>query len=1097
MAADRAPLRVLPDAERVEAALLAALEPGQVADGSATLTFAEFIDALEGPAALGRTLVDGATARLLVARTVAEADPGPFAPIAAQPGFHRALAALFADLKAGRCDPDGFARAARELPPERLLRASALARLYAAYESALAGAGLGDASDALAGAMTRLRDPAAALPHLLAGRDLVVEHVYDLSPARIELLLAVAERFERERDGRSVRVHLPYEPDRPAIGGFVESAFAELERRGATLGTLEIVPRHYQRLGAPPSVLAGAVFRRPWSPLGAPCGASVVAAPTPERERREIARRVRDLCDAGTAPESIAIALRDPSADADRFAEHLTRYGVPARVRRGAPLDRSRLARLALALPGLAARGFPREELIDLLGSGYLRRPGPRGAALARVLRSAGARDDGVGPAGYRARLRALERRAAARSGDAEARALASLARETLDAVEAVLAPLRALPERGTIEAHLRALAAALEALGVLRAARSPEPGGPGEDPLTRAALAALARDQAAAGALDEVFHGLAAAAVRAGIGARTIDRDGFARLLADFAGDAVLAAPGPRGGAVRLLDVRELLGLSVEHLFLAGLLDGRFPARPVPSAILPDEDRAAVNRALRRRVFRVDSPAASGTFPQGSSSSEPGRAPRQGAEDALLFHLALCAAQRSVCLSYAEADERGAEVLRSPFVDEVLLVGAASVEEVALAPVPAAERCRTAGELVARVAMERGSDPVLRTAAPDPAGASPRVHAALAAAGQGDRLDRAEALVAIERERLEAFAHPERAGPHSGRCDDADGLAAVARRLPFDANKPLSPRVLEDYGTCPFKSLLVHLVRLEEPEEPDEDLDARGRGTLHHAALERFFRRRNEAGALPLKGTDDEAAELWGCLDDAAAAFEREHHVGHPALWEIRLGEAKALLARLVRAEADAPWFPGLLPARFEQRFGTGGLPPLEVPSPDGAATVVVGGMADRIDGGNGGPIGVIDYKSSSADRLKRSLKDDLLVTVFQLPVYLAAARAALGAPRGDAAYLSIRDAEAIRLSDAPEARLDALLEMSVEARGRIRREAPPPANLADAVWRTVDKVRAGRFPVDPVDCGTCRFGAICRIGARAARPSGRGEAA
>jgi ATP-dependent helicase/DNAse subunit B len=298
-----------------------------------------------------------------------------------------------------------------------------------------------------------------------------------------------------------------------------------------------------------------------------------------------------------------------------------------------------------------------------------------------------------------------------------------------------------------------------------------------------------------------------------------------------------------------------------------------------------------------------------------------------------------------------------------------------------------------------------------------------------------------------------------------------------------------MSPHQLSDYGNCPFQALLKYACGLEEPEEANEELGLLNLGKLYHRALQLFFSRRRAAKALPVRGTAEEEGVLASCLEEASQALELEVHVGHPAVWEIRRSNARELLTRLIEAEAESPWLQGLVPAAFEQEFGGAGAPALEVTSPDGRDRVVLGGRADRIDSG-GSSVGVIDYKSGKAYRIKDSLRDHLLVTDVQLPFYLAVARAAYsGSEAVDAAYVSVGSAEAVRLSDLDISLAD-LLELDPERRAVLRQRPDRPPNFADTVWKMADGVRSGRFPVYPVDCQYCRFESVCRIGARATRP-------
>src|SRR5438309_682189 len=83
----------------------------------------------------------------------------------------------------------------------------------------------------------------------------------------------------------------------------------------------------------------------------------------------------------------------------------------------------------------------------------------------------------------------------------------------------------------------------------------------------TRAVSAALARGGSALAVLEEACAGLARAAAQAGLGERHYTRAEWAQLLASALAEASLPPGGARGGAVQLVELRELWGRSLEHV--------------------------------------------------------------------------------------------------------------------------------------------------------------------------------------------------------------------------------------------------------------------------------------------------------------------------------------------------------------------------------------------------------------------------------------------------------------------------------------------------------------------------------------------------
>src|SRR5439155_1556937 len=84
---------------------------------------------------------------------------------------------------------------------------------------------------------------------------------------------------------------------------------------------------------------------------------------------------------------------------------------------------------------------------------------------------------------------------------------------------------------------------------------------------------------EAAARTLEQDCAGLARAAGQ--LGEARLTRAEFAQVLSEALAEASLAPGGARGGAVQLVELRELAGRSFEHLFAVGLVDGELPARP------------------------------------------------------------------------------------------------------------------------------------------------------------------------------------------------------------------------------------------------------------------------------------------------------------------------------------------------------------------------------------------------------------------------------------------------------------------------------------------------------------------------------------
>ncbi|HME92044.1 MAG TPA: hypothetical protein VKE49_11515, partial [Myxococcaceae bacterium] len=188
-------IHVLPDAERVQEALLAAALASPFVDASQYATFAQLVDWLDGAQQLGRRACSPLTCRILLQHLARELGPGPYGPFVQESAFARGALDVILELKAGQMSPSDFAAAAEGLSASRLARGRFIARLYAAYEARMASLKLADREDLARGAIEGLRR--RGLPPRLRASAIEVSHLHDFPPLRIELLLTLAAECDR------------------------------------------------------------------------------------------------------------------------------------------------------------------------------------------------------------------------------------------------------------------------------------------------------------------------------------------------------------------------------------------------------------------------------------------------------------------------------------------------------------------------------------------------------------------------------------------------------------------------------------------------------------------------------------------------------------------------------------------------------------------------------------------------------------------------------------------------------------------------------------------------------------------------------------
>ncbi|MFY1827016.1 PD-(D/E)XK nuclease family protein [Myxococcus fulvus] len=1062
-------LHVFPDAGRRQAALRAEGNARGLAVGRDLLTWEELLVALGGARELNRRPCPAVLARAVMSSLGPQLGNTHFGEYVREPAFARAGLEVVLDLKAGRLSPRELQDAVEVLPPERQKHVRVLARLYHLYEQKLAELGLADREDVLRGAREALGQGAWPVSWDGVGT-LVLHGVYDVRPSGLELLLALAAACESRRV--TLRVETPVGGS-PVADAALASLFRAFENRGESMPHVDLFKADVT-FESRPFIDLGRFAFSPRAPRNALEDAKtqprVWSAATARDEARLVARDVRRLIAEGAAPSDIAIAYRELGAEAGWLAESLAELGVPVRLPWGEPLSLAGPVRLALDLPLLVEDGFPAERVAELVGSRYahiLSRGGPESPASLFAL--AAVRDDRLGAlrgrGAYDVRLEGLARRLQALQGaqkkDGSARIQS--VRVLRERCGLLLDYCRRIPEKAPVAEQLAAWWYVVERLGLMDSEGPLE--SRAEGGLAERALDARSRDEAAREALRQRVQGLLRTMKAVG-GGPVLRRRTFGRWLRDAMSEAYLPARGPRGAAVEVLEAAEVPGRSFRHLFIAGLTEGRFPGRDVPSPLLADAERSALNQHLGRDVFRLTG----GEFED--------RAAWRLTEDRLLFASALAAAEETLSLSFAVAGAGGQEQVPSSFLEEVRRLTALKWTPRSLPPIPPLDEVLTESELRRCVALEVLSYPKLRVTEPDAAAPLLKRHFDREAWYSGAR-----ELSLVEVERLYFFGDPKmKPGKYTGSVDANTMRASLREAFRFDLTRPLSASALARFGNCGFQGFLTYGLKVTEPDRPGEEFDARGRGTFWHRVVEEVFQSLKQHQLLGKAPEEIPEEVLDSALQSAVAHFEKFHHVGHPALWKLAHERARSMARRILVDERRGLPFERMVPEGFELQFG----PAAEddrwrhVMLPIDGDAIVFEGKIDRLDV-SGSEVGVIDYKSGRLD--KNELKKRLLTSDFQLPLYLFAARESGHQNASQAAWFSLRTGNTIHLSEVvPAQELDELLSTDPEVRAKVA-EKEGGRNLPNAVESLVRTLREGQFAARPQDCGSCGFRAVCRI--------------
>ena len=404
----------------------------------------------------------------------------------------------------------------------------------------------------------------------------------------------------------------------------------------------------------------------------------------------------------------------------------------------------------------------------------------------------------------------------------------------------------------------------------------------------------------------------------------------------------------------VSVLSVEEARGRSWQRVFVAGMVDERFPVRRRTHPLVSYKERKLLNRYL----------------PEDVSIPEHGA---EMSEERLLFYQAITRARGHLTLSTVAGQE---DTSVSPFYEEFLYYYSLEGAEPELhrMPIvsiagdafpPEAERSWLKADLYPHVLhMESGESGSLPVNLPH--------------------------LKLLERAVLS------REGPeftvYDGVLQDPVLLESLHEHVHGEERR-ISPSQLETYFISPFQYFCRYQLGLEEVEEVLEELPPADRGQLMHTIMERFYTELKSEGMA--KVSPGEADAHFDRLDRIINEVCEEYQQGGPPLprllWESELEQIKDHVRNAVRFFAEEePWNrPGIEPDRFEFMFGNAGEPDFSLDI--GEHAIAFRGRVDRMDvDRESGDFIVVDYKTS------RGMPNKAFFTgeVLQLPIYALAAR-------------------------------------------------------------------------------------------------------
>lgn len=864
-------------------------------------------------------------------RVVEAGDAGRLARVAKRPGFPRAMARTFEDLRAAGVPWDQV----RALPD-----AAPITPFLAAVEEELTRSRLCDRAEIFSIAIEVIASGRAGLADLpLLVLDLPLN---DASEERFlaAILARSGDSFATAAAGDGAGIDALQ-----AVLG-VAPTLAQADNPESSLSNLQ---RHlFQDTRPAVRPLDGTVSLASW--------------PGEARECVEIARRIQAEAARGVPFDRMAVLLRAPGVYRAHLEEALRRAGIPAWFARGStrpdPSGRALLALLACAAEGYTARRFaeylslsqvppsgvtaegawtpPEEELLALTlePAGEGRAPSaasedqdldPDAATLEGTLRAPWRWerllvDAAVigGADRWRRRLAGLKEELAVRRGeleedDARADALERTASDlehltgfALPLIEQLAALPREAPWADWLTSLKELAVSALrEPTGVLRVLAELDPLGP-VGPVS----------------LTAVQH-----------------------VLTPRLRDLSVPPESRPDGAVFVAPVEMARGLSFEVVCVPGLAEKLFPQRILQDPLLPDEARHALGASgLATRALRI-------------------------AQERLALRLAASAATRHLALSWPRIELENArarvpsfyalEALRAaegqlPGLDE--LTRRAESRGLAHLGWPAPERPEDAIDDtefdLATLARLKDADPATSVgAAAYLLGANPHL---------------ARALRARARRWRKGWSFSD------GLVDpDAEAMAALARHKV--GARAYSPTALESFSVCPYRFLLqaIHQLKPREDIEALDVLDPLTRGALIHEVQFRLLGALRADKQLPLEPQRLEVAfgQLDTAVDRVATEYRERLAPAIARVWDDAIEAIRLDLREWLRrvAEEAQEW----TPTHFELAFG---LPKHLRPEADPASVrdpvkvldrALLRGSIDLIEARADGTLRVTDHKT------------------------------------------------------------------------------------------------------------------------------------
>jgi ATP-dependent helicase/DNAse subunit B len=537
--------------------------------------------------------------------------------------------------------------------------------------------------------------------------------------------------------------------------------------------------------------------------------------------------------------------------------------------------------------------------------------------------------------------------------------------------------------------------------------------------------------------------------------------------------------------GAVRVLEVTDVRGLSFAIVFQLGMIEGAFPLRGRGDWIYP----AAEREQLKEYGLTLEDIS-----------------PATVRKEEHYFYQVVCRARERLYLSRPGADADEAETVDSYFLEEMRRVMPSLAVSEGERTLQAAKGysgdflldATTSGELArASVAAERRRQDGVRNEellaaefsfSSDVLTAGEKVESVYQHAVKSGAIVGAT----LERLRIERI----RSGGDFSEFDGRVGDGRLRQRLAgtFGPQRVFSATELNEYGACPFRFFANRVMQLKPRVEAALDLQSQDRGLLLHEILRAFFA--SPPGGAPPSGREAALLRMRQAAEDAFERFEKRLPPLNPKLWNIEKSVLTFQLEALLDHEAElgANVARAMRPTFAELAFGmrTPHADPASVREPltlrhESGETLRLRGQIDRVDVSADGKMLAYDYKSSRGP----SLTDMQAGRDVQMAIYLEALETLFAGPDREViggGYYALRGGAERRNNGLYRAEYADYTGVGARVRSSLSSEdwTAMRRALIGFVWAYWRRMRDGDFRVLPsqgeLTCRFCDFRKACR---------------